>query len=123
VITARGKKESYAFAPIAVDASMDELYFTTQDEQDGGWDAADHAARSLTTRKADSVDLSKDCNVHGTFGYEYSLAVTKDYLMFTCGDPFALFVYNKRAGRQQVVETLPFGYGIVLWPDIAPISQ
>ena len=75
-----------------------------------------HAARSLSGLGLDRITESLNCDDDGEFGGEYSLAVNQNWLMYTCEDPNVLFVSHNRPGRQEAVEKLPGGYGLVLWP-------
>ena len=105
------------FAPIAVEADNGDVYFQTQLQCCGRWENVDaHAARSLSGAGLDRITESLRCSESGEFGSEYSLAVNQNYLMYTCEDPNALFVAHNRPGHQKVVESLPSGYGLLLWP-------
>jgi hypothetical protein len=115
-IVARGIEHT-TFAPSAIEAQSGDLYFQTQLRCCRPWqNVAVHAARSLTGVAPDRESESLTCNTSEEFGLEYSMAVNTNYLMFTCEDPNALLVYRNRPGHQRLVESLPSGYGLLLWP-------
>jgi hypothetical protein len=94
-----------------------DVYFQTQLRCCRPWQNVDvHAARSRSGVGLDRVTESLKCNEGGELGLEYSLAVNHNYLMYTCEYPEALFVSPNRTGHQRVVESLPSGYGLLLWP-------
>jgi hypothetical protein len=109
-------REYTIYAPIALNEDDSYLYMQTLIITRGPEDGADHAARSLLVQKSDKISLSSACNEDGYQGLEYSLAVNRNYLMFTCWLSPTLFVLHNRPGRQKVVETLPAGIGVLLWP-------
>jgi hypothetical protein len=109
-------REYTIYEPIALNEDDSYLYMQTLIITRGPEDGADHAARSLLAQKPDKISLSSACNDDGYQGLEYSLAVNRNYLMFTCWDYPALFVLHNRPGRQKAVETLQGGNGLLLWP-------
>ena len=78
---------------------------------------ADFGMRSLANTVPDVLTETRRCYSPSFYaGQEYSLAVDRRYLMFTCASPSDLMVYHNRSGRQGLVETLPSGTGLLLWP-------
>jgi hypothetical protein len=111
-------REYLVSAPIAIDNASNDLYFQTAYNNQGRWQGGDHARRPLSASSVqpDQISLSTACNGDGQFGLEYSMAVNRNYLMFTCWSEPGLLVYHNRPGRQHLVETLPAGIGLLLWP-------
>jgi hypothetical protein len=105
------------FAPIAVESDNSDVYFQTQLRCCRPRQNVDvHAARSLRGVGPDRITESLNCDDDGEFGSEYSLAVNRNWLMYTCEDPNVLFVSHNLTGHQEAVEKLPGGYGLLLWP-------
>jgi hypothetical protein len=111
--------EDSIMAPIAVEPETQNLYLSTFINSVEGtpWGAADFGMRSLANTVPDVLTETRRCDSasYGA-GLEYSLAVDRRYLMFTCQSPHYLMVYHNRSGRQHLVETLPAGAGLLLWP-------
>jgi hypothetical protein len=114
LVTKRG--EGDILEPIAIGEDDRDIYMQLQRDRPQGWGGGDHAKRSLTTKRPDLVSLTRECNGDGQYGLEYSLAVSQNYLMFTCMFSPGLLVYHNLPGRQDLVEALPSGVGLLLWP-------
>jgi hypothetical protein len=111
--------EDAIMSPIAVEPETLNLYFSTFVSSVAGapWGDADFGMRSLANTVPDVLTETRRCYSQSFgFGQEYSLAVDRRYLMFTCASPQQLMVYHNRSGRQDLVETLPAGTGLLLWP-------
>jgi hypothetical protein len=108
--------EEGMLAPIALGEDDRDIYFQLQRYLPHGWSGGNHARRSLTTNRRDRWSPTRECNGDGAYGLEYSLAVNQNYLMFTCWSESGLLVYHNAPGRQDLVEALPGGVGILLWP-------
>jgi hypothetical protein len=102
------------YAPIAVGQEDGDLYMQTAVLRQRGWEG--HAKRSLSVKRPDVLSFSRECNGSGSFGIENSLAVNQNYLMYTCWSEPGLFVYRNLPGHQDLVEALPGGVGVLLWP-------
>jgi hypothetical protein len=102
--------------PIAIGEHDRDIYFQVIRYLRNGWSGGNHAKRSLTTKRPDRWSPTRECNEGGAYGLEYSLAVNQNYLMFTCMFSPGLLVYHNTPGRQDLVEALPAGIGILLWP-------
>jgi hypothetical protein len=103
-------------APIAIGEDDRNIYFQIIRTLPNGWSGGNHAKRSLTTKSPDRQSPTRECNGGGQDGIEYSLAVNQNYLMFTCWSEAGLFVYRNLPGHQNLVEALPGGIGLLLWP-------
>jgi hypothetical protein len=106
-------------SPIAVEPETQNLYFSTFVSSIAGtpWGDADFGMRSLANTVPDILTETRRCDSRSLgFGQGYSLAVDRRYLMFTCESPQDLMVYHNHSGRQSLVETLPAGTGLLLWP-------
>jgi hypothetical protein len=86
-------------APIALGEDDRNIYFQVQRYLPHGWSGGNHAKRSLTTKRPDRWSPTRECNGDGQFGIEYSLAVNRNYLMFTCCSEPGLLVYHNTPGR------------------------
>jgi hypothetical protein len=102
--------------PIAIGGGDRDIYMQAMRYLPHGWSGGNHAKRSLSTKRPDRWSPTRECNGDGQFGIEYSLAVNQNYLMFTCWSEPGLLVYHNTPGRQDLVEALPAGIGILLWP-------
>jgi hypothetical protein len=114
LVKQRGEGE--ILEPIALGEDDRNIYFQVQRYLPHGWSGGNHAKRSLTTKRPDRWSPTRECNGDGQFGIEYSLAVNRSYLMFTCWSEPGLLVYHNTPGRQDLVEALPGGIGLLLWP-------
>src|SRR3984957_10440355 len=115
IIAARGQEEG-PFAPMAVEATTGDVYMqVVLDDFRQRWQANDWAARPAAG--------GPDRTSASDYGYSPSgpdesqaMVVNTKYVMMTSYDPIALLVYKNTTGRQgRPVESLPPGYGIVLW--------
>jgi hypothetical protein len=102
--------------PIAIGEDDRSIYFKIIRYLPHGWSGGNHAQRSLTTKRPDRWSPTRECSEDGSYGGEYSLAVNQNYLMFTCWSEPGLLVYHNAPGRQELVEALPGGIGLLLWP-------
>jgi len=108
--------EEGLLAPIALGEDDRDIYFQVIRYLRHGWSGGNHVKRSLTSKRPDQWSPTRECNGGGEYGLEYSLAVNQNYLMFTCWSEPGLLVYHNTPGRQDLVEALPGGIGLLLWP-------
>jgi hypothetical protein len=72
------------YPPVAIGKDDGDLYMQFLPFRQRGWDGGDHARRSLSSKKRDILSYTRECNEGGERGIENSLAVSQNYLMFTC---------------------------------------
>jgi hypothetical protein len=102
--------------PIAIGGGDRDIYVQAMRYLPHGWSGGNHVKRSLSSKSRDRWSPTRDCSEDGAYGLEYSLAVNQNYLMFTCMFSPGLLVYHNSPGRQDLVEALPGGVGLLLWP-------
>jgi hypothetical protein len=72
------------WSPIALGEDDRDLYMETEVPYPRGRGGADHVKRSLTVDKPDSLSFGTACGESDELGLEYSMAVNRNYVLFTC---------------------------------------
>jgi hypothetical protein len=115
VLTLTPEEDSF-WPPLAFEHGTNTLYFGAYTHSFRA-PPFDIAARTFThLAPHDRITYTRNCNDQGEIGNADGLAVNRSYIIVSCTMSNQTFVYPNRKGRQDLVETLPGGNGLLLWP-------